>query len=174
MASLKLSTVKITNQNAALANALLANLEILNGMTMITDAEGKINDINQTLHNNGATSTSMTVWASIYNILTQFNSRGMGVFTVLPLGATYSIVLPYYTTASQTNNVQVFSLDLSSFFVKPSSTIVNPTAANYVNWPLISGSAPGSTGLSDSNYISTLVTFQNDINNLAELCKLFQ
>jgi hypothetical protein len=167
-----LTTKKLTQQNLSLAKSLKANLEILNGMTMVTDQNGRIIDLNNTINPNGVGSASMTIWAAVYSLLMQFNSRGMGNFSVTSIGSTYTLNLPYYTTSTQTSTLQVFSMDLTYFFTQPAASVTNPTAINYVNWPVLSGSN-GLTAASDHNYIAKLVLLSNEINNLHQFCELY-
>jgi hypothetical protein len=167
-----LTTRKITQQNLVLSNSIRANIEVLDGMSMVTDQNGKIIDLNNAIKPNGVGSTSLSIWAAIFNLLTQFNSRGMGAFSVTNLGATYTLNLPYYTTSTITTPAPVFVMDLSYFFYPPASSITNPNSANWVNWPVLSGSNNLSAS-SDADYIAKLVLLKNDLNNLHQFCELF-
>ncbi len=165
-----LTTLKIAQQNISLGKSLAANLEILEGITMITDSVGKITDINNLVNVNGANSATLTILTSIYNLLNLLSSKGVGNFVCTTNGSSYIISFPYYTTTTTTNSLAIFTLDVSYFFLPPVG-VSSPTPSQFINWTKISG-ANGPTN-SDALYVSALTIFKNDIYNLLNVCQLF-
>jgi hypothetical protein len=165
-----LTTLKIAQQNVSLGRSLAANLEILEGITMITDSIGKITDINNTVNVNGANSATLTILTSIYNLLNLLSSKGVGNFVCTSNGSSYIISFPYFTTTTTTNSLPIFTLDVSYFYLPPVG-VTSPTPSQFINWTKIAGSN-GPTN-SDALYVAALTTFKYDIQNLLNVCQLF-
>lgn len=152
------------------------NLNLCNSITCVFDINGYITD----LETDGSTSEIYTLLNACKGIMDNLVARGLALYTTT-LATTTPLVsnkvlfifyLPYNTTLTSTNNINLYQVDLSNFYTASASQS-NQNNTSYYD---VSANSEtywdgGSTiiGVDNAIYIGNLTTLINQIQMLLSL-----
>lgn len=147
-------------------NAILGNLELMNGITTVVNSAGQIADLRV---QNQADSEIQTLLAAIRTILNNNVARGYAVIqTTLgsePIGdlVKYIYKLKYFNSISTQADITLYEVDLKYFYA---ATNTSATAGTY---DVATNATFTGTGSSDSIFISELGALITQVKQLIDL-----
>ena len=109
-------TILIIDANQQFVNTTLENIKIIQGLTNLTDSNGKITDL---LTDTGASASILT---GIKTMMDTLISRGLlFVTTVDATSVTLSFKIHYYSSLTSSTALEIYTIDMSNFYTASDS-----------------------------------------------------